>query len=277
VPRLRRALAAALLLLPVGAAQPQPAHGERVDVAQATFPAALVADRLFYVDVTVTNHGSDEADALLFATLYNMTGGSGAPCEGARAQQSLSAFRKHVSLAPLETLTVVGRDAHWTQKVNGSLLDAPGEHEACVWAQLASCPAGTYLACLLDYDPVRVPVRLTNAPPRAAPSVEPARGGTGTLFTFDSGASDADGDPLNLTWELGDGKRAEGARVVHRYAAGATYRAHLTASDGWDIVERDLTVEVARGGGGGSPVPGPALPLGLMALGLAALAARRRR
>jgi hypothetical protein len=72
-----------------------------------------------------------------------------------------------------------------------------------------------------------------------------------TTFAFASvGASDADGDTLRYSWNLGDGARAEGAQVSHVYSSVGTYTISLEVSDGGPplaappttvTVERNLT------------------------------------
>jgi hypothetical protein len=166
--------------------------------------------------------------------------------------------------------------------VQSARLDAPGPHEVCTWAQLASCPPGQPLpACFLDYLPVERVVRIGNAPPSAEASVEPARGTRDTVFTFLAATDDGDGDPVTATWDFGDGKGAVGERVSHRFGAPATYTVQLTLSDGWDRVAQNLTVVVAREGAGApqTGVPGPSAMLAVLAwvLGATARSPRLRR
>ncbi len=68
--------------------------------------------------------------------------------------------------------------------------------------------------------------------PTAAISVSPdgqaVAGATIVVFTAD--ASAASGDPLTLSWNLGDGQTATGASVAHVYAREGVYAVSLTAS-----------------------------------------------
>jgi PKD domain/RTX calcium-binding nonapeptide repeat (4 copies) len=69
-------------------------------------------------------------------------------------------------------------------------------------------------------------------PPGPAFSVAPAAPLFGELVAFDGSAtSDVDGDPLSLSWSLGDGGAAAGALASHLYALPGTYQAALTATD----------------------------------------------
>jgi hypothetical protein len=93
-----------------------------------------------------------------------------------------------------------------------------------------------------------------NSPPVAGTAtVSPT--GTGlagfTTFSFTSGASDPDRDPLTITWNFGDGGSGTGANVTHVYAAAGTYSASYTASDGKKTVTApSVTVTVGRSLGG---------------------------
>jgi len=51
-------------------------------------------------------------------------------------------------------------------------------------------------------------------------------------IVFDAkGSTDAEGDLLDYFWEFGDGEKAQGSRVVHRYANQTRYEAQLIVSD----------------------------------------------
>jgi hypothetical protein len=69
-------------------------------------------------------------------------------------------------------------------------------------------------------------------PPSPAFSVAPAAPLFGDLVSFDgTETSDVDGDPLSLSWSLGDGAAASGAQASHLYALPGSYQAALTATD----------------------------------------------
>ncbi len=51
-------------------------------------------------------------------------------------------------------------------------------------------------------------------------------------IVFDAkGSTDAEGDLLDYFWEFGDGEKAQGSRVVHRYASQTRYDAQLIVTD----------------------------------------------
>lgn len=70
-----------------------------------------------------------------------------------------------------------------------------------------------------------------NQAPTAAIS-GPTDGNARTAYAFFAAATDADGDPLTLLWDFGDGSvLSEGPTAVHAYAAGGSYTVTLTAID----------------------------------------------
>ena len=72
-----------------------------------------------------------------------------------------------------------------------------------------------------------------NSPPEAAFSATPQTGQAPLNVSFNaSGSSDPDNDPLDFSWNFGDGASATGQYVNHTYATPGTYIATLTATDG---------------------------------------------
>ena len=75
------------------------------------------------------------------------------------------------------------------------------------------------------------------SPANASPTVSISRTPDGLLISgvtvavFTAAASDANGDPLTMTWDLGDGQTASGASVVHVYARDGVFPVALTVSD----------------------------------------------
>jgi LEA14-like dessication related protein len=67
------------------------------------------------------------------------------------------------------------------------------------------------------------PVPLILGPHNARPLME---------VTFDGSTSfDRDGEIVSFSWDLGDGSRAEGSQVTHRYTTGGVYSIVLTVVD----------------------------------------------
>ncbi|MCP4344360.1 MAG: PKD domain-containing protein [Desulfobacterales bacterium] len=52
-----------------------------------------------------------------------------------------------------------------------------------------------------------------------------------TVFLDASGSADPDGNPLSLTWDMGDGTTAEGIRVIHTYRKSGSYVVSIIAKD----------------------------------------------
>lgn len=268
--------ALALLLALMAPAQAQDVgRGERVDVVAAEFPALAVAERPFYINVTVRNKEPVEHTVLLFATLYS--GSSDTPCEGSRALQPLSKFQKSVSLGPRATERVEGEPAHWAQVVNGSRVPGDGSYEVCVWARLAQCPAEQPVAaCFMDFHNLQLAVRLRNEAPQVAARAEPVSGTTATSFRFTAEGSDPEGDPVHYRWDFGDGSEGQGPRATHRFRLPGSYKVTLNATDGFDFAEARVVVQVAASGSSGAnPVPG--WPFASILAALALTAARRAR
>lgn len=267
---------AALLLVPSAAAQGGVGNGERVAIQEAEFPPVVVAERPFFINVTVQNREAAAANVVLFATLYE--GASGTPCEGARAVQPLSKFQKSVALPASGTVRVEGERDHWTQVVNRSRVPADGLYEVCVWARQATCPGGELPACFLDHHSQTQRIRLRNQAPAAKVTWDPLEGTVATRFTFGAMATDADGDPLQVTWDFGDGIRGQGQRPVHQFPRAGTYAIAANVTDGFDFVVATARLQVREASAASNGVPGFDVALVAAALLTAALgrAARPR-
>jgi len=87
--------------------------------------------------------------------------------------------------------------------------------------------------------------------PTPAFSIVPASPLFGDLVSFDGAAtSDVDGDPLGLSWSLGDGGNASGVQASRRYALPRTYQVALTATDSTGLsasVTHPVTVGLRTG------------------------------
>ena len=75
----------------------------------------------------------------------------------------------------------------------------------------------------------------------------------GQAVSFLASATDADADPLTLTWTFGDGSSVSGQLAVsHAYANQGAYTVVVTASDGIQTVTASAVVTVQNA----NPVPG---------------------
>jgi hypothetical protein len=83
-----------------------------------------------------------------------------------------------------------------------------------------------------------------NRPP-VADAGGPYQGVVAEPVAFEGGgSSDPDGDPLQLTWNFGDGVQATGAAATHAYEEEGTYLVVLRASDGTQVDTDSTTTEV---------------------------------
>jgi hypothetical protein len=95
-----------------------------------------------------------------------------------------------------------------------------------------------------------------NSPANASPTLALSRSPDGlaiagvTAVAFVAGASDANGDPLTVNWDFGDGQSASGASVLHVYAREGVFAVSVTATDGRGGVTTTGT-SVTVGGLGG--------------------------
>ncbi len=80
---------------------------------------------------------------------------------------------------------------------------------------------------------ITVEAPTVNQSPEIELNVTPLEGDAPLEVWFDaSGSTDADGDPLNFSWDFGDGAVAEGAVVSNVYQFPSGYSAVLNVSDG---------------------------------------------
>jgi PKD repeat protein len=69
-----------------------------------------------------------------------------------------------------------------------------------------------------------------SAPPVATLVAQPTQGAPPLQVTLEA-LRPAGLEPLSFSWDLGDGSRAEGRRVEHRYKTAGTYEVHLVVTD----------------------------------------------
>jgi len=98
---------------------------------------------------------------------------------------------------------------------------------------------GTYQARLMVQDDTGAPsdwsapapVKVRDAPPKAALSVRPLKGTVLTNFSFTSRSGDPDGTIVDWAWSFGDGSTASAERVFHNYSRHGDFLVSLTVQD----------------------------------------------
>jgi PKD repeat protein len=100
----------------------------------------------------------------------------------------------------------------------------------------------------------------------------------GTPIEFNaSGSTDPDGEPLDITWDFGDGTTGSGPVVNHTYDTPGTYMAKVRVTDaGGDTTEQTMQIRIDPKPSGGSAWWLWILILAVLAL-LAIMILRRRR
>ncbi|MBW3584240.1 MAG: PKD domain-containing protein, partial [Euryarchaeota archaeon] len=87
---------------------------------------------------------------------------------------------------------------------------------------------------------------VTVVKPNAAPTASFTSTTDGHTATLDaSGSTDADGDALTYSWDLGDGTTKTGVAIGHTYAGDGSYTVTLTVDDGQATNTAQRTVSVA--------------------------------
>ena len=85
---------------------------------------------------------------------------------------------------------------------------------------------------LRDWVEIVIRVENVNDPPEAKPIIQTGGVNNLTVSLSTEGAYDEDGDELNYSWELGDGRSENGLSVIHTYAGPGNYTVILAVSDG---------------------------------------------
>lgn len=301
---------AALLVLPLPSTSAQDVGLQLLEapsVIVANDPANMTAqnpdpDHPFSAQVRVTNDGT-ERRVTLFAISYMDRSIQGCPEHDSAIVVSM--VTKNLALDPNEQRTLGGSAAHesgqseafWPMAVSRAYHDPrtnetktfeQGEHAFCITVRVSSndpaCDAPEGQTCTLARDDWRAFVRHTNqAPVIEQASATPAEPRAGQQVVLRAQARDADTvpspDTLIYTWDLGREEKT-GSVVQHTFHTGGEQSVTLRVSDGFDTVERTLTLQVGGSGstdGDRSPSPGPGAMAAVLAGFLVALAAQRRK
>ena len=123
--------------------------------------------------------------------------------------------------------------ANWKGKVYGSA----GGNKLCstqsTCGDVKISEVGNYLLSVSDANTSSLVYELTAlSDDNHAPVASFNKVVNGLEVTLTSTSTDADGDNLDLVWNLGDGTTATGNAVTHTYAAEGTYTVSLVANDG---------------------------------------------
>ncbi len=99
---------------------------------------------------------------------------------------------------------------------------------------LAGPDGALYYTDIIDGELHRIATTGSNTPPVARATATPSQGPPPLTVQFSSaGSVDADGDPISVLWNFGDGSPASTAVApTHTYTALGAYTATLTVSDG---------------------------------------------
>lgn len=260
------------------------AQAASVELVSVVHPDPVVFDREYAVNATVRNSGSETVPVSLFTVLYEPDGSPCGPAGGSDYHGRVSMYTATAEVPPGATVHVPGAGASpWWHHVNASnRVESGGGYEVCVF--LEDRRGTTADQRYLDHEVQRVQLRMTNEAPRGSFTVTPEEGTTDTVFEFTASATDPEGDEVSFHWDLNDHDAsgwvtATGASTTHRFYPAGVFTVNLTLTDGWDerVVQREVVVRPAGdGSGGGSPVPGLAPWLAVVA-GCAAATWRRRR
>lgn len=200
-------------------------------------PSQTVAGHTFDATVTLTNHG-DAEDVVLFAALYAPGGASPCgPATDARFRTFTQQVQQTIHLAKDATLTYPPPGERWSHRYDPDETPAGGEGEWCVF--VAKAPGATSTVEYEAFRSTSIGVRERDLAPVASFSWTPQMPSAAELVTFLATGTDAEGDPISYTWDLGfvnaSGRaRGEGEATATRFFPEGTYTVTLTASDGFE-------------------------------------------
>ncbi|MCJ7489442.1 MAG: ABC transporter substrate-binding protein [Thermoplasmata archaeon] len=125
-----------------------------------------------------------------------------------------------------------GTSSEWSSSNTAShvYLDS-GEYTADVAVREASASMG-FLDYFITSTQVDVSIYSVNLPPESlAITYSPVNTYEGSIVTFQGSAVDPEGDPMEFSWDFGDGVKADGQTVTHPYASEGFYAVTLYVTD----------------------------------------------
>lgn len=275
---------AAVVLLALLALAPLAQAQGGVRILDAQVPERTLAERPFEARATLRNDG-EARDVTLFAALYRWEDGKEpcGPATGPHFRTFTHLVQESIRLEKGETLEYPPAGERWLHRYGKGDVPAADERaELCVFvarqASTATIAYEAFRSLPLRTRGVNEPPTATFASPDWIEAAQPAR--------FQATGEDPDGDPVAFRWDFGhlnaSGRAvAEGPAPVHRFYPEGSYVVTLVASDGFDEVRLQETVEVHPEGTAPvdtrpqarMPVPALLVPVALVA----ALALRRLR
>ena len=194
-------------------------------------------DNLIEVELTVTDtDGASDSDTTLVLT--NLP--------------PVAILENTYSVTPGQTLHLSGALSHDHELAPITYFWelSSGETSTTTDFQHTFLTAGQYQVILTVNDgyvesaPATATINVVNNPP-VADIVAPGIGAANYSVSFNgSGSSDPDQQPLNYTWDFGDGSTSTLTSPIHTYASAGYYTVRLTVSDGdlSDFVEHTIQI-----------------------------------
>lgn len=246
-------------------------------------PDRTAAEKPFEVSVVLSNDGPAR-DVFLLGALYDKVDGKGpcGPSTDPRFRSFTHLVQERVRVPANGVLPYPAAGERWLHRYELGDVDpgAPYVAEFCVFVANAS------QGPLIEYESFSsslLSVRAHNGVPSVSFVWDPARPVVGAPATFEASASDADGDPVSFSWDLGhfvaSGRAvAEGARVEHAFYPEGEFVVTLVGTDGLDEAR---AVEIVRVGAAQQAEERSLVPLSasvaLASMLIGSMAARRRR
>lgn len=270
----------ALLLVAAGTAAAQ------VEIVSVDAPERTVAGKAFNASVELRNAGEARV-VYLFGALYEGEGDGCGSAGDPRFRGYTETFVEPVKLPAGATLRYPEPGGRWQHRYDPEdVRDARATDEWCVFVAEDEAPPRLRW---LDHASVPLATRRVNEPPEPTVGWSPQAPRAAIDARFEATATDPDGDPVTFRWDFGHANAtgravAEGPVAYHPFYPEGVYTVTLVASDGLDEarVAREVVVlpedappptpsPVAQ-----TPRDTPGAPLGLVLLGVGALALRRR-
>ncbi len=245
-------------------------------IASLEVPSSLAAGQSFAARTTLSNPFPESRHVRLTGHLHAPGGG----CDGQALERVLGPLDVRIEPTSDRAVGFLGQEP-WQGHIPESL---PND--------------GAYLLCLqardLDHGETArrgttLNLRAHNSPPMALLRVEPSHWAAGDQLTFHAATSDADDDPVTLSWDFAGAAVARGEAASFTFPFADTYHVSLIIHDGFEATRLDCLVPVPghaadvhgcpiivpeSAGFLGLPIPGTSALGGLGLLAVAAIGQR---